>query len=96
MGLTWFMSQHIKAFHKTFCVPLIKLKNGIPLKLLAITQETADVVGADKTLFDPQQRFQLRYAVSAGVLIYFGLTNTCVLAGFNWMPRACFPAFNLR
>jgi hypothetical protein len=31
-----------------------------------------------------------------GVLIYFGLTNTCVLAGFNWMPRACFPAFNLR
>jgi len=41
-------------------------KNGIPLKLLAITQETADVVGADKTLFDPQQRFQLRYAVSAG------------------------------
>jgi 3-(3-hydroxy-phenyl)propionate hydroxylase len=41
-------------------------KNGIPLKLLAITQETADVVGADKTLFDPQKRFQLRYAVSAG------------------------------
>jgi hypothetical protein len=31
-----------------------------------------------------------------GVLIYFGLTNTCVLAGFNWMPRACFLAFNLR
>ena len=41
-------------------------KNGLPLKLLAITKETVDVVGADKTLFDPQQRFQLRYAVSAG------------------------------
>jgi 3-(3-hydroxy-phenyl)propionate hydroxylase len=41
-------------------------KNGLPLKLLATTQETVDVVGADKTLFDPQQRFQLRYAVSAG------------------------------
>jgi 3-(3-hydroxy-phenyl)propionate hydroxylase len=23
-------------------------------------------MGADKTLFDPQQRFQLRYAVSSG------------------------------
>ena len=40
--------------------------NGVPLKLLAITQQNADVLGADKTLFDPQQRFQLRYAVSAG------------------------------
>ena len=40
--------------------------NGVPLKLLAITQENADVLGADKTLFDPQQRFQLRYDVSAG------------------------------
>jgi 3-(3-hydroxy-phenyl)propionate hydroxylase len=39
---------------------------GLPLKLLAITQENVDVMGADKTLFDPQQRFQLRYAVSAG------------------------------
>ena len=40
--------------------------NGVPLKLLAITQENVDVLGADKTLFDPQQRFQLRYDVSAG------------------------------
>ena len=40
--------------------------NGCPLKLLAITQENVDVTGADKTLFDPQQRFQLLYAVSAG------------------------------
>jgi 3-(3-hydroxy-phenyl)propionate hydroxylase len=39
---------------------------GLPLKLLAITQKNVDVTGADKTLFDPQQRFQLRYAVSAG------------------------------
>ena len=40
--------------------------NGCSLKLLAITQENVDVTGADKTLFDPQQRFQLLYAVSAG------------------------------
>ena len=39
---------------------------GLPLKLLAISQENVDVMGADKTLLDPQQRFQLRYAVSAG------------------------------
>jgi 3-(3-hydroxy-phenyl)propionate hydroxylase len=39
---------------------------GLPLKLLAIIQENVDVMGADKTLFDPQQRFQLRYAVPAG------------------------------
>jgi len=39
---------------------------GLPLKLLAITQKNVDVTGADKTLFDSQQRFQLRYAVSAG------------------------------
>ena len=31
-----------------------------------------------------------------GVLIYCDLTNTCVLAGFNWIPRACFLAFNSR
>jgi 3-(3-hydroxy-phenyl)propionate hydroxylase len=41
-------------------------KSGCPLKLMAITQKNVDVTGADKTLYDPQQRFQLRYAVSAG------------------------------
>jgi len=41
-------------------------KIGLPLKLLVITQENVDVLGADIKLFDPQQRFQLRYAVSAG------------------------------
>ena len=40
--------------------------DGLPLKLLAISDLAIKVQGADKTLFDPQQRFQLRYAVSAG------------------------------
>ena len=40
--------------------------NGLPLKLLAISGRDVKVQGADKTLFDPQQRFQLRYAVSEG------------------------------
>ena len=40
--------------------------NGLPLKLLAISDRDVKVQGADKTLFDPQQRFQLRYAVSEG------------------------------
>lgn len=40
--------------------------NGLPLKLLAISGSDVKVQGADKTLFDPQQRFQLRYAVSEG------------------------------
>ena len=39
---------------------------GLPLKLLAITHDHAHIKGADQTLFDPQQRFQLRYALSAG------------------------------
>lgn len=39
---------------------------GLPLKLLAITHDHADIKGADQTLLDPQQRFQLRYALSAG------------------------------
>jgi 3-(3-hydroxy-phenyl)propionate hydroxylase len=40
--------------------------NGLPLKLLAISDRDVKVKGADKTLFDPQQKFQLRYAVSEG------------------------------
>jgi 3-(3-hydroxy-phenyl)propionate hydroxylase len=40
--------------------------NGFPVKLLAISDTDVKVPGADKTLFDPQQRFQLRYAVSPG------------------------------
>ena len=40
--------------------------NGLPVKLLAISDTDVKVPGADKTLFDPQQRFQLRYAVSPG------------------------------
>ncbi len=41
-------------------------KSGCPLKFLVISQKNVDVTGADKTLYDPQQRFQIRYAVSAG------------------------------
>jgi len=39
---------------------------GFPLKLIAICDSDAKVLGADKTLFDPQHRFQLRYAVPLG------------------------------
>ncbi len=39
---------------------------GFPLKLIAISDSDAKVLGADKTLFDPQHRFQLRYAVPLG------------------------------
>jgi len=46
---------------------VVSAKNdGLPLKLLAISDRDVKVQGADKTLFDPQQRFQLRYGVSAG------------------------------
>jgi 3-(3-hydroxy-phenyl)propionate hydroxylase len=46
---------------------VVSAKNdGLPLKLLAISDHDVKVQGADKTLFDPQQRFQLRYGVSAG------------------------------
>jgi len=34
--------------------------------LLAITHVDVVIKGADKTLFDPQQRFQLRYALPLG------------------------------
>jgi 3-(3-hydroxy-phenyl)propionate hydroxylase len=46
-------------------VELAKTKD-LPLKLLAITHVDVAVKGADKTLFDPQQRFQLRYALPFG------------------------------
>jgi 3-(3-hydroxy-phenyl)propionate hydroxylase len=46
-------------------VELAKNK-GLPLKLLAITHVDVAIKGADKTLFDPQQRFQLRYALPLG------------------------------
>ena len=46
-------------------VELAKSK-GLPLKLLAITNVDVAIKGADKTLFDPQQRFQLRYALPLG------------------------------
>jgi 3-(3-hydroxy-phenyl)propionate hydroxylase len=39
---------------------------GLPLTLLAITHVDVAIKGADKTLFDPQQRFQLRYALPLG------------------------------
>ena len=39
---------------------------GLPLTLLAITLVDVPIKGADKTLFDPQQRFQLRYALPLG------------------------------
>ena len=39
---------------------------GLPLTLLAITHVDVVIKGADKTLFDPQQRFQLRYALPLG------------------------------
>jgi 3-(3-hydroxy-phenyl)propionate hydroxylase len=46
---------------------VVAAKNdGLPLKLLAISDRDVKVQGADTTLFDPQQRFQLRYGVSAG------------------------------
>ena len=46
-------------------VELAKSK-GLPLKLLAITHDHLDIMGADKTLCDPKQRFKLRYALSPG------------------------------
>jgi 3-(3-hydroxy-phenyl)propionate hydroxylase len=46
-------------------VELAKNK-GLPLKLLAITHVDVVIKGADKTLFDSQQRFQLRYALPLG------------------------------
>ena len=46
-------------------VELAKSK-GLPLKLLAITHDHVDIMGADKTLCDPKQRFKLRYALSPG------------------------------
>jgi len=39
---------------------------GLPLKLIAISSETAAVEGANLSLHDPQMRFQARYAVQAG------------------------------
>jgi 3-(3-hydroxy-phenyl)propionate hydroxylase len=41
-------------------------QQGIPFKLLAITQEAGSVSGADVTLFDPDNRFATRYGVSVG------------------------------
>ena len=46
-------------------VELAKNKD-LPFKLLAITPVDLVIQGADKTLFDPQQRFQLRYALPLG------------------------------
>jgi 3-(3-hydroxy-phenyl)propionate hydroxylase len=41
-------------------------QNGIPLKLVAISNSSSQVLGADVTCLDPTQRFATRYGVSEG------------------------------
>jgi 3-(3-hydroxy-phenyl)propionate hydroxylase len=41
-------------------------QKGFPVNLVAVSDKPIDVEGADITLFDVGQRFQTRYAVSAG------------------------------
>jgi 3-(3-hydroxy-phenyl)propionate hydroxylase len=41
-------------------------RQGVPLKLTAISAEAKHIEGAQQTLHDPQQRFAERYAVQAG------------------------------
>ena len=41
-------------------------QNGIPLRLVAISNSSSQVLGADATCLDPTQRFATRYGVSDG------------------------------
>jgi 3-(3-hydroxy-phenyl)propionate hydroxylase len=41
-------------------------QQGVPLKLIAVTQQNSTVQGADISLFDPQNRFATRYGIEAG------------------------------